>query len=495
MGKNRTIFIFLKTSKSVFIFMVGLLLVATPSFLAAQEKSSPPEVTQVTITTSGRADYRYFTLENPPRLVIHFESLNVFNDLFEDQQEFPEGVLVSMEAQYYPKPEGQARTPLQSLILTLRSPTTYQVIEEENAIEVMLKDTSLVAKEEGIPTELAITRVVSGPKDLTAEQNALIDTFSLVKARQIAAQKLVKQQAQILQVSDQRSPSERGRTEGRWWILAGLLSVMGLVSGWLYWRNRVIVLTVKKKKEELGEIEKLCRLQKEFQEASSRIEQTQTELDTERAGKEKIVQELETLRNGYAALEKEKQEFIQRLELQHQQETVSHREFEEKLSGAYAKIEQTQTELDTERAGKEKALMDLKMLKEELIRARVETHAEAVAPQKSPGEHREFPRIQLKKDLVLIRVQNSSQDTQPFFNSAVLNLSAGGLCTKGQTHWKFPQQSQFRLFFFGNPHPIHGIARKIWERKQTPRQTLVGITFDSISGQDRSRIRQYVEKQ
>lgn len=452
---------------SVVIFVVGLLLVAAPSFLAAQEKSTPPEVTQVTITTSGRADYRYFTLENPPRLVIHFESLNVFNDLFEDQQEFPEGILVSMEAQYYPKPKGKTRTPLQGLILTLRSPTTYQVIEEENAIEVMLKDTSLVANEEGIPTELAITRVVSGPKDLTAEQNALIDTFSMVKARQIAAQEMVKQQAQILQVSDQRSPSERGRTEHRWWILAGLLSVMGLVSGWLYWRDRVPVLTVKKKKEILGEVEKLCRLEKELQEASSRIEQTQTELDTERAGKEKIAQELETFRGGYAALEKEKQELTQRLELQHQQEAVSRREFEEKLSGAYSKIEQTQTEFSTERAEKEKIFKEHK-------------------------EHREFPRIQLKKNRVLIRVQDSSQDTQPFFNSTALNLSTGGLCTKGQTHWKFPQQSQFRLFFFGNPYPIHGIARKIWERRETPRQTLVGIAFDSISQADRSRIFQYV---
>lgn len=398
MRKNRTISIFLKTSKSVFIFLIGLLLVAAPSFLVAQEKSTPPEITQVTITTSGRADYRYFTLENPPRLVIHFESLNVFNDLFEDQQEFPEGILVSIEAQYYPKPkglplgkaEGQTRTPLQGLILTLRSPTTYQVIEEENAIEVMLKDTSLVANEEGIPTELAITRVVSGPKDLSEEQRALIDTFALVKSRQIATQRWTKQQTQIPQVSDQRSPSENGRTEGRWWILAGLLSVMGLVSGWLYWRNRVPVLTVKKKKEIL---------------------------------------------------------------------------FEEKLSGAYSKIEQTQTEFSTERAEKEKIFK----------------------------EHREFPRIQLKKNRVLIRVQDSSQDTQPFFNSAVLNLSTGGLCTKGQTHWKFPQQSQFRLFFFGNPYPIHGIARKIWERKQTPRQTLVGIAFDSISQADRSRICQYVD--
>jgi len=471
-------------------------MIATSSFLAAQEKSNPPEITQVTITTSGRADYRYFTLENPPRLVIHFESRNVFNSLFEDRQEFPEGILVSMEAQYYPKPEGlpaapaaqagHPRAPLRALILTLRSPTTYQVIEEENAIEVILKDTSLVTKEEGVPTELAITRVVSGPKDLSEEQHALIDTFALVKARQMT-------EAVQPAVQSQRPRSEMAYG---WLLLLILIGFIGFVLRVLFMRGG------RGKKENLSVAKMIANLGELQEKLTEQEGQAKTELDTERAGKEKITQELETLRKGCAALEKEKQELTQRLELQHQQETVSHREFEEKLSGAYAKIEQTQMELTTERAEKEKVLTDLKTLREDLIRVRVEAHAEAVVPQKSPGgtvqpaqkEHREFPRIQLKKNRILIRVQDSSQNSRQFFNSEVLNLSTGGLCTKGQTHCKFPQQSQFRLFFFGNPHPIHGIARKIWERKETPRQTLVGIAFDSISGQDRDRIRQHVER-
>ncbi len=471
-------------------------MIATPSFLAAQEKSTPPrlgeagppEITQVMITTSGRADYQYFTLENPPRLVIHFASENVFNDYFQGQkEEFSEGILASMEAQYYLKPEGlplgsprgeatgkaegQARTPLQGLILTLRSLTTYQVIEEENAIVVLLKEATLAAREDGIPTELAITRVVSGSKDLTAEQEALIDTFSLAKARQMA-------EAVQPVVQSQRPRSEMAY----WWLLLlPLIGVIGFVLRALFMRGgrgKKENLSVAKMIANLGELqEKLTeqesqvraegetrrKAEQALEEIRSAIEQTKTELDTERAGKEKITQELETLRKGYAALEKEKQELTQRLELQHQQGAVSHREFEEKLSGAYAKIEQIQTELTTERAEKEKVFK----------------------------EHREFPRIELKENGVLIRMQSSPEE---FFNSHPLNLSTGGCCLKVPSDWVFRGDVELRLFFFGNPHPIQGSGRKIWE-KETNKQMWVGIAFDSISDQDRDRMGQYVEKE
>ncbi len=475
-----------RKKRIVLILMMGLAILANPSFLAAQEKSTPPRlgeagppgITQVTITTSGRADYRYFTLENPPRLVIHFASKNVFNDYFQGQQgqkeEFSEGILASMEVQYYPKPEGlplgkaegQTRTPLQGLILTLRSPTTYQVIEEENAIVVMLKDTSLVTKEEGIPTELAITHVVSGPKDLTAEQKALIDTFSLAKAKQMAS---------AVQPAVQ---SKRPRLEMAygWLLLLPLMGFIWFVLRVLFMRGgrgKKENLSVAKMIANLGDLqEKLTEQESQVRaegetrrkteqalgEIRSAMEQTKTELVLEKAERERV--------------SKEKQGLVEKLETQVMDEFEKRNKVEQELQETKARMEQIQTEFASENAERKKVLGELEKLLQK--------------------EQREFPRIELKENGVLIRIQTSPEE---FFNSRPLNLSAGGCCLKVASDWVFRGDVELCLFFFGNPHPIHGIARKIWERKETPRQTLVGIAFDSISEQDRSRICQYVEKQ
>lgn len=486
-------------SPLIYLFLSISYFLSFSSVLAGETSTSSKTVTQITIATSGQADYRYFTLENPPRLVIHFASGNVFADQIPEREEFPEGILASIEAEYYPKKEDQERSPLQGLILTLRSGASYQFIEEENTIVVVLKPAVAADADVGLLTELGLTKVLEGPRELLIdEQRLLIDTFAQAKARQLVLQEQAKQlesaQPIVTEPAEQKIPSQKPAVAS--WLMAFLWVLLGLILGWSYWGGQRLVM--RRSRKEGPSLDAMIAKLATMQEI---IATQENQIRTELENRSKIEAQLQEGRKAYELLKRENQEKFIVKENQIQDEMERRQKLEKELQ------EQREAYLSLE---KEKW--------RELIIAKnkVRNLEEPKPQQEQPRELikkeiRQFPRVDLtraQEEGVLVRLQEPSSSQKeseasqekPFPSWRwILNLSAGGLCLAVPNPETVPEKIRMGLFFSDKRDPIQVVGRKVWEREVVDRrrgkkQILVGICFDSISEEDHNWIGGYVEE-
>lgn len=416
--------------RNVSSWVLALSLCMIGEGIVAQEKSQPDEsIHQVSLVTKGSAQYRFFTMENPTRLVVHFESENVFSNVIQETEEFSEGILESMKTVYYPKPEGGARSPIRDLVLRFRTPASYQVIEDGQILSILLREST--ASEGGKSLEqLAITRVIPGPKDLIEEEKALINAFAQAKARQIVELKR-SQAKELIATVAQGGSEKRGSFQivgAILWMTALLLVLLLGTVVWRYWS--------------LGNLIKNQQIIK-TQELALAIMKDQVQQEVQM--RQKLERETQTL----------------------------HERLKEMQWELVKQNDETKTIMVQSHA--ERGTEDGFTPTQELVGVR---------------ERRQFPRLDLKEQEnggVLVRVQapphpathiGGSHVGTSFFDSEVLDLSSGGFCVQVPNGWEWPEAVSMLFYFFGQPRAVKLRGKKIWENNLGEGKAFAGISFD-----------------
>jgi hypothetical protein len=241
-------------------------------------------------------------------------------------------------------------------------------------------------------------------------------------------------------------------------------------------------------------------------ENQEKMEQTITELTTERSQRNKAAADLDQQREGYLSLEKEKRRLVEELEGQVLQEFDKRQKASELLQSLHKELIIAKNRVRNLQIAAEVASREKGELKSQEPKLQQEQTRELIKK-----EIRQFPRVDLtsaQEEGVLVRLQEpaspqkgrEANQEKPFPSWRwILNLSGGGLCLAVPNPETVPEKIRMGLFFSDKRDPIQVAGRKVWEREVVDRrrgkkQILVGICFDSISEEDRNWIGGYVEE-
>ncbi len=469
----------LKSALKLFliIFVIGFAFIslAGAEELTQQAKITPPvqeskDSTRIIVTTSGPAKFYSHWLDNPPRLVVEFQTKNVVSKIGSELL-VNEGVIKRITSEYYGG--GQNKT-LKSLTFELLEKTPYKIWQEENNIildiqaslgqpllsnggkEVFAKDESreqIVKRLEAMETKL---------KQMPVAQ-ALAEASKL-----IARTSPLKRKAMLPVVFWLMAAAIGSRTIAFWLIGLTLISSIGLLV-WLFWRRYKLILDknisaqeIEKFKSQVAEKNKLLEqegiIRKAIENASSAREKELVQLETELRGEKQLLE----------------------------QEQKARKTAEEGLSQKEKEIVEVKGSLES--------------LKEVLVEKGIakkltttEKEGELWIVGKSP-ERRELPRLDLSKDYnrtIILRIE--SADKSKSIKSFANNIGLEGLCFETRHEFNEKEKLSVRLFFFGDKVPMMRIqAKVIWGKLDSP-VNRYGLSFTGIEEEDKTELKRYIE--
>ena len=156
----------------VFIFVQGL----------AQAAQSQEKLTRIAIASSDKIGYEYKWLDNPPRLIVKFNTPNVFGKLIKDTI-LNEGVIKNITVSYYPSNIlGSDKKQIKFLTFWLTEATPYKVWDDKNRIFIDFKNPKLGSVSKQIEISSTIS-TVEGDSRNKAVDSLLASVSDLVNYR------------------------------------------------------------------------------------------------------------------------------------------------------------------------------------------------------------------------------------------------------------------------------------------------------------------------
>lgn len=438
--------------------------------------------TRVIVTTSGPAEFSSHWLDNPPRLVVEFQTKNVVSKIG-NELAVNEGVIRRITSEYY----GGTQKNLKSLTFELLEKTPYKVWQEDNNIildiqatlavplgsegkEVFVKDESkeqIVKRLETMEAALkqVPVRVSVGPPNLIAttsstKENIVFPDVFWLMALPIGRQTIALWLMALAVLKAKPLPF--------WLIGLTLISSVGLLV-WLFWRRYKLILD-----KNLAACE-IARLKTQLNEQNQLLEHEQI-----------IRRTVES-----TSLQREKEFDYLKTELQGEKQVLEQEQEARKIA------EQGLLQ-------KEKEVLEVKgsleSLKEVLVEkgiAKKLTTAEKEDELWISGkstERRVLPRLDLSKDYnrtIILRIESTDKSRR--IKSFANNIGLEGLCFETRHEFNEKEKLNLRLFFFGDKVPIMRMqAKVIWSKLDCP-VNRYGISFIGLEDKDKTNLSSYIE--
>jgi len=448
-------------SPFLIIFVIGFAFIslAGAEELTQQAKITPSvqrskDSTRIIVTTSGPAKFSSHWLDNPPRLMVEFQTKNIVSKIGSELV-VNEGVIKRITSEYY----GGTQKKLKSLTFELLEKLPYKIWQEDNNIildihaslaaplgsegkEVFVKDESkeqIVKRLETMETALKQLPVVH----IQAEPPKLIVKTSL--------------------------PQRKTTAPIAFWLIGlTLISSVGLLV-WLFWRRYKLILD---KNVAAREIEKL----------KSQV-----------AEKNKLLEQEEIIRKAIEDASRTKEKEFEQLktELHEEKQVLEHEQEARKIA------EEGLLQKEKEAVEVKGSLESLKEVLVEKGIAKKLTTAEKEGELWISGkseERRESPRLDLSKDYnrtIILRIEyaNKLKNIKSFAN----NIGIEGLCFETRHDFGEKEAISLRLFFFGDKVPIIKIRAKILWKKTVLPVNYYGVSFVSIEEKDRENLSRYID--
>lgn len=453
----------LKSALTLFliIFVIGFAFIslAAAEELTQQAKITPSaqeskDSTRIIVTTSGPAKFSSHWLDNPPRLVVEFQTKNVVSKIGEELV-VNEGVIKRITSEYY----GGTQKNLKSLTFELLEKATYKIWQEDNNIIL------------DIQASLAVPLSNEG-KEVFVKDESREQIGRRLETMETALKQLpvVPVQVEPPKLIAKTSPTQRKTTApiAFWFIGLTLISSVGLLA-WLFWRRYKLILD---KNVAAKEIEKL----------KSQV-----------AEKNKLLEQEEIIRKAIedASRTKEKEFEQLRTDLQEEKQVLEQEQEARKIA-------------EEGLLQKEKEVIEVKgsleSLKEVLVEKGIAKKFTTAGKEgelwitgKSP-ERREFPRLDLSKDYnrtIILRIESS--DKLKNIKSFANNIGLEGLCFETRHDFGEKEVISLRLFFFGDRVPIIKIRAKIRWKKTVLPVNYYGVSFVSLKEEDKGNLNNYIE--
>lgn len=452
-----------KSILNAFLIILILGCNSMPCSLAEELKKDTEVLTQpqgykdkirIMISTSGPAKFSSFWLDNPPRLVIEFQSRNIVSKI-DNELELNQGVIKRITSTYFG--EGERKT-LKTLSFELIQKVPYELWQEENTILLdiqMPQEISLLSDEE---KEVFTT---GESKETTLKRLTAMDAALKHLNPSPSSPEVPKLTASIYQ--------NRRKSMVLIFFLIGLSLIVGLgVLAWWLWYRYVF------KRKEITDLE-IRELRHTLQEKEKIIEQ-----------KEIIYKAVEQAsRQKEKEYEQTKQELAEKEKLIKEQE-LARKRAEEELSQKTKEFQEAKESFES--------LKEVLIKKGEVKELTMpEEKGKLWIPRKS-SERREFPRLDLSKDytrtiIVRIESQDKSKSIKVFANS----ISLEGLCFETRSDFKEKETINLRLFFFGDKVPMMRIQAHVVWKKSEPPLNRYAVTFTHLEEKDRIELIRYIE--
>ncbi len=454
----------LKSAIRVFliIFVIGFAFIslAAAKELTQQAKITPPaqepkDSTRIIVTTSGPAKFFSHWLDNPPRLVVEFQTKNIVSKIGSELV-VNEGVIKRITSEYY----GGTQKNLKSLTFELLEKVPYKIWQEDNNI-ILDIHTSLTATLGSEGKEVFV-------KDESKEQiGKRLETMETT-LKQLP---VVQVQTAPPKLIAKTSPPQGKSTApiAFWFIGLTLISGLGGLLFWLFWRRYKLILD---KNVAAQEMEKL----------KSQVAEKNKLLEQEELIRKTIENTSLTREKEFEQLKTESQKEQQLLE----QEQKARKIAEEGLSQKEKESEQVKNSLES--------------LKEVLVNKGLakkisspEGEGELWIPGKS-SEKRQLLRLDLSRDYnrtIILRIE--SPDKSKSIKSFANNIGLGGLCFETRRDFEEKETINLRLFFFGDKVPILKIkAEIIWKKTDSP-VNHYGVSFVLLEDKNKTELSRYIE--
>ena len=445
-----------------FAASVYALVLTTPSIaqdLTGESKNSATkeEGTRIIISTSGPAKFNSYWLESPPRLVIEFRTRNIISKIG-NEITVEQGVIKRIASEYFGSGE---KKPLKSLTFELTQKVPYKIWQEADTVILDIQTPQEISL---FPEEGREIFAKNEPKEVMFKRLGAMDTaLTKVSANYLpsgAAPKLITE-----------FPKNRRKTMSLalWLIGLTLISGLGGLLFWLFWRRYKLILD---KNVAAQEIKKL----------KSQV-----------AEKNKLLEQEEIIRKTIENTSLTREKDFEHLKLELQKET--------KLLEEEGKTRMTlEGALSQKEKESEQVKNSLESLKEVLVNKGLakklsfpKGEEELWIPGKS-SEKRQLPRLDLSKDYnrtIILRIE--SPDKSKSIKSFANNIGLGGLCFETRRDFEEKETINLRLFFFGDKVPIIKIkAEIIWKKTVLP-VNYYGVSFVSIEEKDKANLSQYIE--
>jgi len=443
------------------IFVIGIAFIsfAGAEELTQQAKITPPiqeskDSTRIIVTTSGPAKFSSHWLNNPPRLVVEFQTKNIISKIGSELV-VNEGVIKRITSEYY----GSIQKNLKSLTFELSEKVPYKIWQEDNNI-ILDIHASLTAPIGSEGKEVFV-------KDESKEQiSRRLETME-ARLKQVPVVQLQNEPPKLIAKT---SVPQRKTTApiAFWFIGLTLISSVGLLV-WLFWRRYKLILD---KNVAAKEIEKLKSQVAEKNKLLDQEEIIRKAIEDASRTKEKESEQLKT------ELQKEKQVL--------EQEQKARKTAEEGLSQKEKEVVEVKGSLES--------------LKEVLVEKGIAKkftspgkEGELWIAGKSP-DRREFLRLDLSKDYnrtIILRIE--SADKLKNIKSFANNIGIEGLCFETRHDFGEKEAISLRLFFFGDKVPIIKIRAKILWKKTVLPVNYYGVSFVSLKDGEKASLSNYIE--
>ncbi|MBU4311981.1 MAG: PilZ domain-containing protein [Candidatus Omnitrophica bacterium] len=465
------------------IFLVGFIFIdqakaqeqVEESQIEAQETSNG---IRIIISTSGPAKFTSFWLDDPPSLVVEFQSRNILSKI-DDEVIVDQGVIKRITSSYFGRKKDKS---LKSLTFEFTENVPYKIWQGEGAIlldietasvgtsmftvgdkEIVIEDTAKDAIIERLDAmDIALMQAAGAQVALETPEIEIKE--GILEEIDKPEEEIVPPKAEVPLIAVLEPAAPTRKKKGIWGMafwLAGLALISGL--GFLTWRRHRV-----------GYNQRLEKLKLELQEKNKRIEQ-----------EEAIRKAVEK-----AALQKESEHKKLKLELQKKSNQLKETEA----------IWETSEKTVLEKGKEYKQLKDsYDSLEDLLIKKGVVKKALTSEGKEElwiPGESKErrvLPRLPLTKDYnktIIARVESSNKSHLRCF---VNDVNSGGLCFGAEKEFKEKEPINLRLFFFGDRVPMIKVrARIAWKRK-IDQINYYGVSFDLIDEKDKLELDKYVE--
>jgi len=451
--------------KAIFliIFVIGFAFIslAGAEELTQQAKITPPvqeskDSTRIIVTTSGPAKFSSHWLDNPPRLVVEFQTKNIVSSIG-NELVVNEGVIKRITSEYY----GGTQKNLKSLTFELLEEAPYKIWQEADTVILDIQTPQEISV---FPEEGREIFAKNEPKEVMAKRLGAMDTaLTKVSANHLSSGAAPKV------ITEFTKTRRKTMSVALWLIGLTLISGLGGLLFWLFWRRYKLILD---KNVAVQEIEKL----------KSQVAEKNKFLEQEEIIRKTIENTSLTREKDFEQLKTESQKEQQLLE----QEQKARKTAEEALSQKEKESEQVKNSLES--------------LKEVLVNKGLakkisspEGEGELWIPGKS-SEKRQLPRLDLSRDYnrtIILRIE--SPDKSKSIKSFANNIGLRGLCFETRRDFEEKETINLRLFFFGDKVPIIKIkAEIIWKKTVLP-VNYYGVSFVSIEEKDKANLSQYIE--
>jgi len=479
----------LKLFLIIFVIGFGFISLAGAEELTQQAKITPPfqefkDSTRIIVTTSGPAKFSSHWLDNPPRLVVEFQTKNIVSSIGSELV-VNEGVIKRITSEYY----GGTQKILKSLTFELLEKAPYKIWQEDNNIildirasltaplgsegkEVFVKDESReqivkrletmeVARkqtQENQPSSMVLGDIQETNRTLkhVASTKAEAGLFTGATVSGFVLEEPIKVRKKWLSII-------------LWFAGLAFIFGLGLLLFRLFWRRYKLILD-----KDLAACE-IAKLKTQLQGCNQLFEHEQI-----------IRKAVES-----TSLQREKEFDHLKTELQEEKQVLEQEQKARKI--AEEGLLQREKEVV-------KIEGSLEFLKEVLVEKGIAKKLTTAGKKGElwitgkTAERRELPRLNLSKDYnrtIILRIESS--DKSKSIKSFANDIGLEGLCFETRHEFNEREKLNVRLFFFGDKVPMMRMqAKVVWSKIDTP-VNRYGISFTSQEEKDKTNLSRYIE--